>query len=188
VHTYVRTYQWQVGVKARDLKASLVALYGPRTTVSLAVAGVDYCKCVTVFCVPRRWNVWEYGLQCVAVCCSVLQCAAVCCSVLQCRLPLPVLTTVSVLPRPRQHTATRCRSLQHAAMHRSMLQHTATRTTVSLAVADAAYGKCITYFHANTLQHTTTTCCNMLQHAAICCNMLQYAATLRYAATHFQLA
>ena len=37
-----------VGVKARDLKAALVALYGPRTTVSLAVHGIAHAHELTL--------------------------------------------------------------------------------------------------------------------------------------------
>ena len=41
---------------------------------------VEVCSSVLQCCCPQ----WLLGLQCVAVCCSVLQCVAVCCSVLHC--------------------------------------------------------------------------------------------------------
>lgn len=51
-----------VGVKSRDLKASMVALYGPRTTVSLAVAGVDYCHELTLIpCTTGGGLRWEHS-------------------------------------------------------------------------------------------------------------------------------
>jgi len=46
----------------------------------------DVYDCHIVDAVTDIYSMTPYdsGVQCVAVCCSVLQCVAVCCSVLQC--------------------------------------------------------------------------------------------------------
>jgi sedoheptulose-bisphosphatase len=49
-----------VGVKSRDLKAAVVALYGPRTTVSLALDGLEYGHELTL--VPANFGLrWEHS-------------------------------------------------------------------------------------------------------------------------------
>jgi len=65
----------------------------------------------------------------------------------------------------REHTATRCNTLQHTAIHCNALQRTAT--------------------HCNTMQHTATHC-NTLQHTATHCYALQQDATHfnRYLVSH----
>jgi len=51
----------------------------PCVTDELAQGCVWGVSCL--FCILVHWSA---GLQCVAMCCSVLQCVAVCCNVLQC--------------------------------------------------------------------------------------------------------
>ena len=50
-----------VGVKARDLKAALIALYGPRTTVSLAIDGVSHSHEFTLVPSASGGLLWEHS-------------------------------------------------------------------------------------------------------------------------------
>ena len=130
------------------------------------------------------------GLQCVAVCCSVLQCVAVCCSdwfadVGVCTyvhpdrdvwtLTMPSLSSFSNLccfPTLRKESFVTvyfpwpAEILQWPLVWKYPLHYTATHCNALQRTAT----------HCNTLQHTATHC-NTLQHTATHCSTLQHTAT-----------
>ena len=58
------------------------------------------------------------GVQCVAVCCSVLHCAALCCSVLRCVAECcRVLQSVAWRRERAKRQEERAQELQHTATH-----------------------------------------------------------------------
>ena len=77
-----------------------------------------------------------------------------------------LFSSLSFILRACEGTATRCNSLQLAAIHSNTLQHTAT--------------------HCNTLQHSATLC-NTLQNTAPHGITLQHTATHVYAGTHISV-
>ena len=89
-----------------------------------------------------------------------------------------------------QHTATHCNTLlQHTATHRvaSNVQDVA-RNPATFCTLGATRCVCNIATQSNTLQHTSATLCDTLQHTAAHCNTLQHTAThcntLPHAARH----
>jgi len=59
-------------------------LHHPHTPVSRHSIFCGVCSQKQGQSVPAMQSLQSHGIQCVAMCCSVLQCVAVCCSALQC--------------------------------------------------------------------------------------------------------